>query len=267
MDIFSLFKNNIFQFWPLVLILAVAFFLKSSWFKGKIGEYLVNRALVKLPSSDYSLAKNVTLPTNDGSTQIDHIVVSRFGIFVIETKNMKGWIFGSEKQRLWTQKIYRHTSKFQNPLHQNYKHLKALESLLAVDSSTLHSMVVFVGDSTFKTEMPANVTYAYGCIEYIKSFEEELFASEDIPLIVDRLNSAKLKPGVITDLKHRNHVKDIVSGKEDIQICPRCHSDMVLRVSKKGLNAGQQFWGCSEYPKCKSIVKYDEIQHQRKPIS
>ncbi|MGR5279715.1 nuclease-related domain-containing protein, partial [Vibrio rotiferianus] len=90
----------------------------------------------------------------------DHIVVSKYGIFVVETKNMKGWIFGSARQRQWTQKIYRHSSKFQNPLHQNYKHIKALETLLGCSEEHLHSVIVFIGDSTFKTEMPPNVTYA-----------------------------------------------------------------------------------------------------------
>jgi restriction system protein len=69
------------------------------------GEFLVNTAArLFLPKDEYHLIKNVTLPTDDGTTQIDHIIVSRYGVFVIETKNMKGWIFGSANQRTWTQK-------------------------------------------------------------------------------------------------------------------------------------------------------------------
>ena len=102
-----------------------------------------------LPKDEYYLIKDVTLLTDDGTTQIDHIIVSRYGVFVIETKNMKGWIFGSANQKTWTQKIYKHTHKFQNPLHQNYKHVKTLEALLDIPSSAIHSLVVFVGDSRF----------------------------------------------------------------------------------------------------------------------
>ncbi len=164
MNIFEAFLNVLAQVWYLVPLLLIVSVFKSRWLKGVFGEFLVNRLLSKLPESDYTLIKDVTLPTNDGTTQVDHIVVSRYGIFVVETKNMKGWIFGSARQKQWTQKIYRHSSKFQNPLHQNYKHIKALETLLGCNEEHLHSVIVFIGDSTFKTEMPPNVTYARGSI-------------------------------------------------------------------------------------------------------
>jgi len=42
------------------------------------------------------------------------------------------------------------------------------------------------------------------------------------------------------------------SGAEDAaQSCPSCGQPMVLRTSKRGTNAGNQFWGCSTYPACK----------------
>ena len=108
--------------WYLIPLAILAGILKSPWFKGITGEFLVNTAArLFLPKDEYHLIKDVTLPNEDGTTQIDHIIVSRYGVFVIETKNMKGWIFGSANQKTWTQKIYKHTHKFQNPLHQNYK--------------------------------------------------------------------------------------------------------------------------------------------------
>jgi len=70
---------------------------------------------------------------------------------------------------VWTQQIFKSKHTFQNPLHQNYKHTKTLESILGVESDKLFSVVVFVGDSTFKTTMPENVTYAGGYISFIKS--------------------------------------------------------------------------------------------------
>jgi len=71
---------------------------------------------------------------------------------------MQGWIYGDPSQRTWTQKIYKHSNKFQNPLHQNYKNVKILESLLWLSELQIHSVIVFAGNSTFKTEMPKNVT-------------------------------------------------------------------------------------------------------------
>jgi hypothetical protein len=117
---FGPFINSFWWLMPLFITVAI---LKTPFIKGVIGEFKVNLAAkFFLDKYIYTLFKNVTLPTEDGTTQIDHVIVSRYGVFVIETKNMKGWIFDSPQQKTWTQKIYRHTTKFQNPLHQNYKH-------------------------------------------------------------------------------------------------------------------------------------------------
>ena len=159
---------------PIAILTAI---LKSPWFKGAVGEFIVNTlAKIILNKNEYHLIKNVTLPTEDGTTQIDHIIVSKYGIFVVETKNMKGWIFGSPNQKQWTQKIYKHSKQFQNPLNQNSKHVKTIESLFELNDQQVHSVVVFVGDSTFKTEMPENVTYGFGYIRFIKSKNQTVLA-------------------------------------------------------------------------------------------
>ncbi|MCG7824232.1 NERD domain-containing protein, partial [Vibrio parahaemolyticus] len=256
MNIFEAFLNVLAQVWYLVPLLLIVSVFKSRWLKGVFGEFLVNRLLAKLPESDYTLIKDVTLPTNDGTTQVDHIVVSRYGIFVVETKNMKGWIFGSARQKQWTQKIYRHSSKFQNPLHQNYKHIKALETLLGCSEEHLHSVIVFIGDSTFKTEMPPNVTYARGSIRYIQQFNDVVFSDNDYARLTESINRLKLKRGVITDLKHRKHVKEVVASKVSSNECPRCGSEMVLRETNRGENIGKQFWGCSTFPKCRAVKQF-----------
>ncbi|EJL6702775.1 nuclease-related domain-containing protein [Vibrio cholerae] len=257
MDIFGLFSEAFAQVWYLIPLLFVISLFKSRWFKGVFGEFLVNKLLSQLPTSDYTLVKDVTLPTEDGTTQIDHIVVSKFGVFVIETKNMKGWIFGSKDQKQWTQKIYRHSSKFQNPLHQNYKHVKTLELLLNIDSSKVHSVIVFIGDSTFKTEMPENVTYARGCLNYIKQIDQPVFSDAEYIQLIDAINCVKLDRGVVTDFKHRKHVKELVASKESVKQCSRCGSEMVLRETKRGENKGKQFWGCSGFPNCKTVEKFN----------
>ncbi|HCE3663773.1 TPA: NERD domain-containing protein [Vibrio parahaemolyticus] len=257
MNIFEAFLNVLAQVWYLVPLLLIVSVFKSRWLKGVFGEFLVNRLLSKLPESDYTLIKDVTLPTSDGTTQVDHIVVSKYGIFVVETKNMKGWIFGSARQKQWTQKIYRHSSKFQNPLHQNYKHIKALETLLGCSEEHLHSVIVFIGGSTFKTEMPPNVTYARGSIRYIQQFNEVVFSDKDYARLTESINQIKLKRGVITDLKHRKHVKEVVTSKASSNQCPRCGSEMVLRETKRGENIGKQFWGCSTFPKCRAVKQFN----------
>jgi len=235
----------------LIPLLALIALLKSPFFKGLIGEFFVN-VLAKfcLDKSKYHLLKNVTLPTEDGTTQIDHIIVSRFGIFVVETKNLKGWIFGSEKQPMWTQKIYRHSSKFQNPLRQNYKHIKTLESALEIEAEKFFSLIVFVGDSTFKTPMPDNITYGYGYIRFIKSKTDHVLDDDQVQKIVEKIQQGRLQPSIKTHIDHARHVKAIVENKKK-NICPRCGSEIVIRVVKKGEDKGKEFWGCSNFPKCR----------------
>ena len=95
MDLTTQIFNALSLYWFILPLFILPVVLKSAWFKGMLGEFLVNFLLTKfLPKEQYTLIKNITLPTYDGTTQIDHIVVSEFGLFLIETKNMKGCIFG-----------------------------------------------------------------------------------------------------------------------------------------------------------------------------
>jgi restriction system protein len=85
------FAPMIASYWWLIALLIIISFLKTPFMKGVIGEALVNlAAALFLDKNIYRLFKNVTLPTEDGTTQVDHVIVSPYGIFVIETKNLKG---------------------------------------------------------------------------------------------------------------------------------------------------------------------------------
>lgn len=225
--------------------------------KGILGELMVNLAAkFFLDKNIYTLFKNVTLPTEDGTTQIDHIIVSRHGVFVIETKNMKGWIFGSSSQAMWTQKIYRHTSKFQNPLRQNYKHTQTLQAALEIDPDKVFSVIVFVGDSTFKTAMPDNVVYGGGYIRFIKSKAQPVLTDSEVQDICSRIKSGRLKPSIKTHNDHVKHVKTIVAEKSrlaDENTCPKCGKPMILRTARGGENQGKQFLGCSGFPRCRTV--------------
>ncbi|WP_019140230.1 nuclease-related domain-containing protein [Noviherbaspirillum massiliense] len=240
---------NLWYLIPLLLLAAIA---KSAWFKGMLGEAVVNlSAKFLLDRNEYHLIKNVTLPVEDGTTQIDHVIVSRFGVFVIETKNMKGWIFGDARQKTWTQKIYRHSTKFQNPLHQNFKHVKALEALLELDSAAIHSVIVFVGDSTFKTPMPENVTQAGGYIRYIKSKNQTVLDNRQVTDVIERIRTGRRPASLRTHREHVRHVQSIVAANADPDACPKCGGKLVSRTVKSGVNAGKQFMGCAKFPSCR----------------
>ncbi|RRV04784.1 nuclease [Pseudomonas sp. v388] len=225
--------------------------LKTRWAKGHIGELLVRLfARWKLDKNVYRRLHNVTLNTLDGTTQIDHVFLSPYGVFVLETKNMTGWIFGSEKQPQWTQKIYKRTFRFQNPLRQNYKHLKALEATLGIDPAHLHSVITFVGGSTFKTEMPANVTRGIGFARYIRSFQQPVFSEAQVEAFTEALHTGRRAP---TRATHREHVQSLKRRSDPMaeRFCPKCGGSLLVRTVKSGVNAGNQFWGCSTYPKCR----------------
>ena len=235
---------------PLMLLIGL---LKSPWAKGQIGELLVRLfAHWQLDKQTYRRQHNVTLNTPDGTTQIDHVFLSPYGIFVLETKNMSGWIFASEKQAQWTQKFPKHSFKFQNPLRQNHKHLKALEATLGVSPEHLHSVITFVGGSTFKTEVPANVTEGIGFVRYIKSFRQQVFSAAEVDAMLHALQTGRRARTLAT---HREHVQNLKRRSDPTaeRQCPRCGSALVIRTRKTGINAGQQFWGCSTFPKCKTM--------------
>lgn len=266
--------------WIILPLIAFGMLMKVPAFKGWIGEIYLHFGLKwLLPKNKYHLFRNVTLPTEDGTTQIDHVVVSEFGVFVIETKNMKGWIFGSKNSKVWTQQIYRHKSSFQNPLRQNYKHTKTLAKLLELTDDQVISMIAFVGGVTFKKEKPENV-FTGGWPRYIKSFRENQLSAEEVERCCELIATNRLEVNWKTHRQHVAHVKDIVANKsshvkvevsEEYQPtttcdlntvesstnknCPRCGSELVERVAKKGSNVGDVFMGCSAFPKCRYTAK------------
>ena len=255
-DFFYLIIGLIIQFWYLIPIFILIGILRSPWFRGFRGEAKVNRVVrSKLDKNLYHLIKNVTLPTDDGTTQIDHIIVSRFGVFVIETKNMTGWIFGSASHAYWTQQIFKHKSKFQNPLRQNYKHVKTLEALLKIDSTYFFPLVVFVGDAELKTDMPSTVTNIKGVIKYIRSKTDPVISDAQVSTIVQKIENGRLSRSLKTHAGHTKHVKQLAKNKKSNPRCPRCNSPMVLREAKRGQNIGKQFWGCSQFPKCRGMMQ------------
>ena len=114
--------------------------------KGWLGEKQTQLGtFIKLDGKTYKRFHNLVVSTKNGTTQIDHVFLSRFGIFVVETKNYNGWIFGSESQKSWTQVLHKKKSTFQNPLHQNYRHTKALSEHLKIEHSKIHSCSLVFG--------------------------------------------------------------------------------------------------------------------------
>ncbi len=186
------------KFW-LFLLLAVALSLlgrlfRSPKMKGRFGEAVVSvGALKRLDPKVYRVFNDIVLPRPDGkgTTQIDHVVVSPFGIFVIETKNYAGWIFGDETSRNWTQVIYGRKNRFQNPLHQNALHVRALTIATGLPRDLFHNLVYFAGEAILKSPLPPQVMKE-GLASYIREHKVEVIPRKDVARAVTVLKATEL---------------------------------------------------------------------------
>ena len=252
MDVLQILINAATGVWWIFPLLIIAAIIRLPNVKGCFGELSVRiLAWLLLKSGVYRPHHNITLMMGDGSTQIDHIFVSIYGVFVVETKNMKGWIFGSEKQANWTQQIYKKKYKFQNPLRQNYRHTEAVKEVLRVPDKAIYSVVAFVGECKLKTAVPPNVTKGGGYIRYIKSKNIEVLSDEEVNRISNDIESKKLSQTIASRSKHVASLQERHHLDEDAPVCPRCQSALVRRERKKGNSSGTFFWGCSTFPKCR----------------
>jgi len=221
--------------------------------KGWTGELKTKFINYLFLNKDYRNFNNILIPIDDGTTQIDHAIVSKYGIFSVETKNKIGWIFGDPKQDQWTQSIYGKKYKFQNPLRQNYRHTKSLADYLSIDHEKIHSLVIFWGDCEFKTNMPNNVIkggiFDRGFRNYIQSKSVIIFSSEDVERICSILEDAKKNSGFLKGLQHTQNLKQRFANETK---CSKCGGDLVKRHSK----TGNAFLGCSNFPHCRYIKKH-----------
>ena len=245
----------------IVIIAALSAFVKkiTPKIKGAAGEATVALVLKKLDPNNYIILNNVMLDTSgvDGASirtsQIDHVIVSKYGVFSIETKNYKGWITGSENGNEWTQTIYKTKNKFKNPIRQNYGHVKALKALIKEDIP-IYPIVAFPGDSTLKVSVEkSDVVYWGQLVSTIKKYStDEVLSVEQMNQVADLIREHNID----SEENRKEHVREIKDESARRQealatgICPRCGGKLVERSGKYG-----KFFGCSNYPGCKFTQK------------
>tara|TARA_B100000676_G_C17790061_1_gene686562 strand:- start:84 stop:812 length:729 start_codon:yes stop_codon:yes gene_type:complete len=169
-----------------------------------LGEVIVSGVLGDVFSApDYHLMNHVTLKLGTGTTQIDHILVSRFGVFVIETKHYQGWIFGDAVGRTWTQVLFNDRFRFQNPIRQNLRHVHAVQDFLDfLPADAVKSIVVFTGSAEFKTALPPGVFTIESMKTYIEQHREEVISLNRMQFCVGRLETERLSISRTTDVEH-----------------------------------------------------------------
>lgn len=170
------------------------------------GERMVIQTFQQQFQPPYILFNNCTLPDQDnGTTQIDHVILSPYGIFVLETKDYQGWIFGLEYDKTWRQSFNAQRSyEFQNPIRQNFKHIKVLQHLLSdvVDAQYFYSVIVFTPRSQFKTQMPDYVCRGDAWVDYVKSRQTPLISPIKLKRIQKHLERQLLANDQATEQLH-----------------------------------------------------------------
>ncbi|MCI5946982.1 MAG: NERD domain-containing protein [Oscillospiraceae bacterium] len=216
--------------------------------KGFLGEVYVANMLSDLPKEEYVLLNDVMLPTPYGTTQIDHIIVSVYGIFIIETKTYGGTITGGEYSEKWSEHRGGKKFTFLNPLRQNYGHVKTLEQLLNYPNDVFFPIVAFSGECKLKVQSAQPVIYMKQLKETILSHKENKFPPEELLPISNKIRSAN-QNGLISKISHNQQVKEKIKTENDNianMICPKCGGNLVQRKGKYG-----EFLGCSNFPKCR----------------
>ena len=194
-----------------LLVSILSWVIKAWWNsptkKGKRGEKRVADLLsLRLPD-EYKVLNDIYLLKENGDTaQIDHIVVSPYGVFVIETKNYSGWIYIA--RGTWIENNYGKKTPFKvNPVEQNRGHIQALVRALGISPSYFHSVVAFAGGCELKMEpRPEGVVYADKVTSYICSFGQRVIGADQVDEIVSRIVELDAEVG---DERKANHVANL----------------------------------------------------------
>lgn len=252
----------------LIIIAFVALIIYLCWYnspkqKGKRGEIRIHNIIMQLPD-EYYVLDDVVLLTNRGTTQIDHIVVSKYGVFAIETKNYRGDIYGDDERQEWKQiivtkvtyeknwwKTYTYVTKnhFYNPVKQAVGHVYRIkENLKEWPYLKVIPIVVFTGKAVLKNVKSENhVIYDYELLPTIQSYRTTFLSNEEVKKVAERLSQKNVRK-LVDDKTHVRNVKSIqydANRKITSEICPKCGGQLVMRSGRYGY-----FYGCSNYPKC-----------------
>ncbi|MCI6713039.1 MAG: NERD domain-containing protein [Clostridium sp.] len=216
-----------------------------------MGEFWVRIELNKLPKDKYIVFNDIMIKNEKGTHQIDHIVLSNYGIFVIEMKNYYGLIKGKEYDNKWCQYLGKNKNYFLNPIHQNYGHIKTLSELLNIPGDKFISIICFSNQAKVVVDCKNPVVKVDYLINEIKKYKKE-----DIDINIKNIENVIMSNNIVDDKIRKQHVKNIhnqIKANDELvnnMICPKCNSKLVEKNGKYG-----KFIGCSNFPKCNYIKK------------
>lgn len=216
-------------------------------FKGAYGEGETVRYLSSSNLPGYfKILSNVILSTENMSSEIDILVIHETGFYVIESKNVGGYIFGSEEQKKWTI-CFNGNKKYQiyNPIIQNRGHCKTLQKHTGMNENNMYSYIVFSERCTLKNVPSDTTLYRIMKRDNLIYKISEDFISKKKVLGINDIDVIYSNLGKYAGNNKEQHIKDVKKFKEGYQ-CPLCNGRLIVKSGKYG-----SFWGCSNYPVCK----------------
>lgn len=211
--------------------------------RGKSGENQIRSLIGKTDPGYKYVINNLVLKTNNGRTcQIDHIVINKSGLFVIETKNYSGRIYGQENHQEWTQVLQygKVKNKLYNPLKQNRSHVYHVSNAISCKVPIISAVVFTQGNTQY---IDADGVYTPRGLKQLLSGGKKTLSPALMKKIYEELLSANQ-----IDTPDSEHIRNIKRMKNDLahNLCPRCGKRLTKRTGKNGA-----FWGCSGYPNCR----------------
>ena len=232
-------------YWALIIVCLIIIFTYK-YFGAKIigwfGELWTKQALKKLPKDKYIIINDLFIQNNGYTHQIDHVIISKYGIFSIETKQYNGFITGNKYDKKWVRHVGKNKYYYTNPIRQNYGHIKALSELLGINESTIYNIVCIPSKAKLRIEHDGELVRYDTIVDKVLSYEEEIIGNVDE--IVNIIKSKNITDKNIKK-KHIKNIKDNIIDNDPTK-CPKCGGQLVERNGKYGI-----FIGCSNYPKCK----------------
>ena len=231
-------------YWIIIIIcLIIIVFNKriSAFIIGKAGEFWVKGELKHL-SNDYIVINDIMINPDGYTHQIDHVVISKYGIFVIETKQYNGYITGSKYDKKWVRHIGKQKIYYTNPILQNYGHIKSISELLHIEENKILNIVCIPSNAKLNIKDDGETVRINTLVDTISSHKDIIIDNpRELANIIKNNN-------IVDKKKRKQHIEYNRSKKENItsNMCPKCGGILIKRTGKKG-----EFYGCSNYPRCK----------------
>ena len=238
-------------YWGLLILCGIVIFICIKYgakIIGLFGEHWTKQSLDVLDKDKYIVLNDIMIAVNGKTHQIDHIVLSKYGIFVIETKQYNGYIKGSKYDKKWVRYIKgKEPIYYTNPIRQNYGHVKAICGLLNISENKVFNIVCIPSNNVkLNVEHDGEVTTGLTINDKITSYKEEIIDD------VEELKEKIIINNIVDKDKRKEHIDNINLNKEEYgnDICPKCGGKLVERKGNYS-----KFIGCSNYPKCKYTRK------------